>query len=214
MPLGFSSARRGLQSRRHDRDLTSGPSFDEAVFAVQWAGKKTARTVVRRADAVARELAAGAAGRRGRSRWAPRRGQVAGAPPARCFAMCTNCANRFRSHRRKARRHEPTQPTKSEVSGAMCVRVSCADQIVFSSMQGIELRPVGLDGSRCRSGEAPGPYTSCNCWACCAGSLSLFAFSQPPRDIRSGLGISAGWGWLVKGCIGAVRAGYSTAFLA
>ena len=87
---------------------------------------------------------------------------------------------------------------------------------VFSSMQAIELRPVGLHGSRCRSGEAPGPYTSCNCWACCAGSLSLFAFSQPPRDIRSGSGISAGWGWLVKGCVGAVRAGYSysTAFLA
>ena len=38
---------------------------------------------------------------------------------------------------------------------------------------------------------------------CCAGSLPLFAlcFSQPPRDIRSGSGISAGWGWLVKGCI-------------
>ena len=199
MPLGFSSARRGLQSRRHDRDLTSGPSFDEAVFAVQWAGKKTARTVVRRADAVARELAAGAAGRRGRSRWAPRRGQVASAPPARCFAMCTNSLNRIRWFRPTPRRYDPNQPTKSEVSGDYVLGVTCADQIVLSSMQVIELRPMGLDGSRCRSGEAPGPYTSCNCWACCAGSLSLFAFSQPPRDIRSGSGISvfpkAGGGW-------------------
>ena len=137
-----------------------------------------------------------------------------GTPPQHDFAMCTNSANQMRCHRPTPRRYDPNQPTKSEVSGDYVLGVTCADQIVLSSMQVIELRPMGLDGSRCRSGEAPGPYTSCNCWACCAGSLSLFAFSQPPRDIRSGSGISEGRGWLVEGCVGGVRAGYSTAFLA
>ena len=40
------------------------------------------------------------------------------------------------------------------------LRVSCAGQIVVSSMKAVELRPGGLDGSGCRSGEAQGPYNS------------------------------------------------------
>ena len=42
-----------------------------------------------------------------------------GTPPQHEFAMCTNSANRFRSHRRTPRRNDPEKPTKSEVSHAM-----------------------------------------------------------------------------------------------
>ena len=53
----FSPARCGPQSRRHDRDLTSARSSDEAFFAVQWAGNKAGSTTLGRADQIARQLA-------------------------------------------------------------------------------------------------------------------------------------------------------------
>ena len=50
----FSSARRGPQSRRHDRDLTFARSSDEAFFAVQRVGNKVSSTTLGRPDQIAR----------------------------------------------------------------------------------------------------------------------------------------------------------------
>ena len=44
-------------------------------------------------------------------------------------------------------------------------------------------------------------------WPRYAAPLSLFAFSQPPREIRSGSENSEGRRWLVEGRVGGVRAG-------
>ena len=44
-------------------------------------------------------------------------------------------------------------------------------------------------------------------WPRYAAPLPPAAFSQPPSDIRSGSENSEGRGWLVVGCVGAMRAG-------
>ena len=64
--------------------------------------------------------------------------------------------------------------------------------------------PIGASGLK--AGGREGDLIE-HLWPRYAAPLPPAAFSQPPSEIRSGSENSEGRGWLVVGCVGAMRVG-------
>ena len=119
-----------------------------------------------------------------------------GTPPQHEFAMCTNSANRNRSDWRTARRNDPTQPTKSEVSRAMC-----SESVVLTRSCCRRCRPLncvlwGYMGVDVALGRPQGPIlVEIIGRVVPARCRSLLLASRPGTSVRAPEFPQAGGGW-------------------